>query len=115
MYPPVSAFQPNLMPSRPVLSASGIEWHGADLQLYRHPQGGIDHPPIADGTIAIHTAGKVFLEDTSLTFKRDGWASAGCISLNPAGKRLRREWRGRPEVLALFLEPFCLSNLAEGL
>jgi AraC family transcriptional regulator len=106
---------PDLMPSRPVLSKSGIDWHGTDLQMYRHPPGAIDHPGLAVHTLAIYTAGNVLLQDTSLSVRRVGWANAGCISLNPVGLRVRREWRGSPALLLLCLRPTFMEALADDL
>jgi AraC family transcriptional regulator len=108
-----STVQPDLMASPPILSRSA--WHGVDLQLYRHPPGAIDHPGMAVHTLGIHMVGKALLQDTSLKFRRVGWADAGYISLNPAGIRVRREWRGRPEWLLLCLKPTFMAALAEDL
>ena len=106
---------PHLMPSRPVLSRGGSAWNGIDLHVYRHPPAVIDHPEMEVHSLVIHMAGKVLVQDTSLRFKRVGWADAGCVSLNPPGMRVRREWSGRPEVLLLCLKRTFMETLAEDL
>jgi hypothetical protein len=76
---------PHLMPSRPVLSRGGSAWNGVDLYIYRHPPAIMDHPEMEVHSLVIHMAGKVLVQDTSLRFRRVGWADAGCVSLNPRG------------------------------
>jgi AraC family transcriptional regulator len=75
----------------------------------------MDHPEREFHSLVIHMAGKVFVQDTSLSFRRVGWADAGCVSLNPRGMRVRREWSGRPEVLLLCLKQTFIETLAEDL
>jgi AraC family transcriptional regulator len=75
----------------------------------------MDHPAMEVHSLVIHMAGKVLVQDTSLKFRRVGWADAGCISLNPPGMRVRREWSGRPEVLLLCVKRTFMETLAEDL
>jgi hypothetical protein len=86
------------------MSRGGSAWNGVDLHIYRHPPAVINHPGMEIHSVVIHMAGKALVQDTSLRFKRVGWADAGCISLNPRGMRVRREWSGRPEVLLVCLK-----------
>jgi AraC family transcriptional regulator len=105
----------HLMPSRPVLSRRGSGWPGVDLQIYRHPPAVVDHPEVDFHALVFHMAGKVLMQDTSLKFRRVGWADAGYFSLNPAGMRTRRQWMGRPEVVLLCLKSTFMEALAEDL
>ena len=106
----------SLLPSRPVLASPRGAWDGVALQRYRHPPSTIEVAGMRDDLLVDHLAGPVLVEDD----RGDGhferrWTGPGQISLTPAGQRVHRVLKGRPDVVLVHMEPSLVSDAARAM
>lgn len=104
-----------LLPTYPLLTSPREGWRGLKMQLYRHPPGTVSSPGNYDHVLVLNTAGRALIDDTTGGRRRRGFAVAGCFSLTPAGYPVIRSWKGRPEVMLIFLDPGLLHGVAQDL
>ena len=105
-----------LLPSRPVLASPHGVWEGVALQRYRHPPSTIEVAGLRDDLLVDHLAGPVLVEDD----RGDGhferrWTGPGQISLTPAGQRVHRVLKGRPDVVLVHIKPALVRDAAREL
>ena len=105
---------PDLLPSRPVLALSASDgWRGVEIQHYRHPPGIVDVPGNRDDLLVAHLAGPVLVEDSrgeGRTERR--WTGPGQVSVTPAGQPVRRLFKGRTDVVLIYLRPELARDVA---
>jgi AraC family transcriptional regulator len=103
------------LPSRPLLPEYQQNRPDLFCTYFRHPSGSVDVPGTPAHSLVINLGGTALINDSSLPTLRQAWAEAGCISLTPALQPVRRSWKGRPEVVIVFLQPHLLQRVADEL
>ena len=103
-----------LLPVGPELSSLQDGWRDVVLQVFRDLPSSIDLPGLHDHTLVTHLAGPVLVEavEGPGSFERR-WINQGQVGITPCGSRVRRAFKGRPQVMLTHLKPERLGALAE--
>ena len=104
-----------ILPSRPVYTASPARHRDMIAQFYRHPPGGVEYPCLPAHGLVISMGGESLVTDKTAHGQRQAWNRPGCITLTPAGQSVQRSWQGRPESIVALLDPALTASIAEEL
>ena len=97
----------------PEVSSAREGWQDVELQLFRDLPNAIDLPGLRDETLVTHLAGPVLVEAGGGTDRRDRrWINPGQVGVTPAGSRVQRSFKGRPQVILTHLKPDRLRAVA---
>ena len=101
-----------LLPSRPVLSSAGLSWEGITLQRFQDPPSTVDFPPLRDHRLGLHLAGQTLLDNACEDHRVRRWSDGGHATLISAGMPVIRSFKGRPDVLQLYIAPALVDEVA---
>ena len=93
-----------LMPGRQLLPPEISRTQTLVLQRFHLPPSRISLPEVRDNLVVIHLRGQVFVEEELERGKTQRrWSEQNQISITPAGERVTRVLKGRPDILVVHL------------
>lgn len=99
---------------RPLICSPAHGWEDVVLQRFQHGPARVDVPAMRDDVLVGHLGGPFLAEaDPGTPRYERRWISPGELGVNPAGIPVRRDLKGRPDVVLVHIPPLRLRAVAE--